>query len=70
MDIKNNIVLLQRKANDKRCRSKTQPAEKIMEAYAGGQRLFGENKVQEMVGKYEALPKDINLAHDWPFANQ
>ena len=39
--------------------SKTQPVEKIQEAYAAGQRLFGENKVQEMVDKYEQLPKDI-----------
>ncbi len=39
--------------------SKTQPIEKIQEAYDAGQRVFGENKVQEMVAKYEALPKDI-----------
>ena len=32
----------------------------IEEAYAAGQRVFGENKVQEMVDKYEQLPKDIN----------
>lgn len=39
--------------------SKTQPVEKILEAYGCGQRAFGENKVQELVSKYEALPKDI-----------
>jgi PLP dependent protein len=39
--------------------SKTHPPEKIQEAYDAGQRIFGENKVQEMVSKYEALPKDI-----------
>lgn len=39
--------------------SKTQPVEKIKEAYDAGQRIFGENKVQELVPKYEALPKDI-----------
>lgn len=39
--------------------SKTKPAELIEEAYATGQRAFGENKVQEMAGKYEQLPKDI-----------
>lgn len=39
--------------------SKTQPVEKIEEAYQAGQRRFGENKVQELVPKYEALPKDI-----------
>ncbi len=30
-----------------------------MEAYDAGQRVFGENKIQEMVEKYEQLPKDI-----------
>ena len=39
--------------------SKTQPNEAIMDLYTQGQRLFGENKVQEVVPKYEALPKDI-----------
>lgn len=39
--------------------SKTHPIESIEEAYAAGQRVFGENKVQELVPKYEALPKDI-----------
>jgi pyridoxal phosphate enzyme (YggS family) len=39
--------------------SKTQPIEKIKEAYESGQRLFGENKAQEMMAKHEALPKDI-----------
>ncbi len=39
--------------------SKTKPAEDIMKLYQSGQRIFGENKVQEMVSKYEILPKDI-----------
>jgi len=39
--------------------SKTHSVEKIMEAYDAGQRHFGENKVQELVEKYEVLPKDI-----------
>ena len=39
--------------------SKTKPVEVLQEAYDGGQRVFGENKVQEMVDKYEQLPKDI-----------
>ena len=39
--------------------SKTHPNEAIEEAYATGQRVFGENKVQEMTAKYEQLPKDI-----------
>ncbi len=39
--------------------SKTKPADDVMEAYNAGQRLFGENIVQELVEKYEQLPKDI-----------
>jgi PLP dependent protein len=39
--------------------SKTKSFEDIMEAYNAGQRWFGENKVQELVQKYESLPKDI-----------
>ncbi len=39
--------------------SKTKPNEAILEAYEVGQRVFGENKVQEMVAKWETLPKDI-----------
>ena len=39
--------------------SKTKPTEDIMMAYETGQRLFGENKIQEMSAKYEDLPKDI-----------
>ena len=43
--------------------SKTKPNTDILEAYHAGQRIFGENKVQELVQKYEQLPKDI----DWHF---
>jgi len=43
--------------------SKTKPVDLLMEAYSVGQRAFGENKVQELVSKYEALPKDI----EWHF---
>ncbi len=39
--------------------SKTKPISDILEAYNAGQRIFGENRIQEMVEKYEALPKDI-----------
>lgn len=39
--------------------SKTKPNEDIMEAYEAGQRIFGENKIQEMAQKHEDLPKDI-----------
>lgn len=43
--------------------SKTKPVADIMEAYRAGQRIFGENYVQELVEKYEELPKDI----EWHF---
>jgi len=39
--------------------SKTKPTVDILEVYHAGQRIFGENKVQELVDKYEFLPKDI-----------
>lgn len=39
--------------------SKTHSVERIQEAYDAGQRIFGENRVQELTSKYEALPKDI-----------
>ena len=39
--------------------SKTKPNEAILETYKAGQRVFGENKVQEMTRKWEELPKDI-----------
>jgi pyridoxal phosphate enzyme (YggS family) len=40
--------------------SKTKPNDMILEAYGTGQRDFGENYVQELVDKYEQLPKDIH----------
>jgi PLP dependent protein len=62
MSVKSNIKLV----NDsltKGCRliavSKTQPVERLVEAYEAGQRIFGENKAQEMEQKHNALPKDI-----------
>lgn len=39
--------------------SKTKPVIELMEAYEAGQRVFGENKIQEMAEKYEQMPKDI-----------
>ena len=39
--------------------SKTKPVSALMDAYNAGQRIFGENKIQEMVEKYKALPKNI-----------
>jgi pyridoxal phosphate enzyme (YggS family) len=43
--------------------SKTRPQADITALFSLGQRIFGENKVQELTEKYEALPKDI----DWHF---
>ena len=39
--------------------SKTKPVADLMEAYEAGQRIFGENKIQEMTEKWEEMPKDI-----------
>ena len=39
--------------------SKTKPVEMLQQVYDAGARVFGENKVQELTDKYEALPKDI-----------
>ncbi|MGG7034257.1 MAG: YggS family pyridoxal phosphate-dependent enzyme [Flavobacterium sp.] len=39
--------------------SKTKPVSDLMEAYNAGQRIFGENKIQEMTEKWEQMPKDI-----------
>ncbi|RAV98776.1 YggS family pyridoxal phosphate-dependent enzyme [Pseudochryseolinea flava] len=62
MNIKNNINNFRQNLPE-RCNliavSKTQPISAIQEAYDAGQRVFGENKVQELVPKFEALPKDI-----------
>jgi PLP dependent protein len=62
MNIKNNINNL-RQGIPPDCRliavSKTHSIEKIKEAYDAGQRIFGENRVQELTPKFDALPKDI-----------
>lgn len=39
--------------------SKTKPVSDLMEAYDAGQRIFGENKIQEMTQKWEQMPRDI-----------
>lgn len=39
--------------------SKTKPTRDLQQAYDAGQRIFGENKIQEMAAKWEQLPKDI-----------
>ncbi|PKV52105.1 hypothetical protein ATE84_4207 [Aquimarina sp. MAR_2010_214] len=40
--------------------SKTKPVSDLMNAYEAGQRIFGENKIQEMTEKWETMPKDIS----------
>jgi pyridoxal phosphate enzyme (YggS family) len=61
MSIKRNIELIAAGLGNARliAVSKTHPPERVQEAYDAGQRIFGENKVQEMASKYEVLPKDI-----------
>jgi pyridoxal phosphate enzyme (YggS family) len=63
MSIADNIKSLKNETVPKKVSlvavSKTKPVADIQEAYDAGQRLFGENTVQEMVEKYEQLPKDI-----------
>ena len=63
MDIQSNIKQFQNHLQSSNCRlvavSKTKPNEDILEAYTSGQRIFGENKVQELATKSELLPKDI-----------
>ena len=63
MSITANISAINKEIGNSKVRlvavSKTKPIESIIEAYEAGQRLFGENMVQELVDKYEKLPKDI-----------
>src|ERR1700761_532704 len=64
MSIADNIKSLKNETNAIKVQlvavSKTKPAEEVQEAYDAGQRLFGENMVQELVDKHEQLPKDIH----------
>jgi pyridoxal phosphate enzyme (YggS family) len=63
MDIRNNIRFFQNQFTSKGCKlvavSKTHPVEMVREAYDAGQRIFGENKVQEMCATQPLLPADI-----------
>ncbi|MEJ6794026.1 MAG: YggS family pyridoxal phosphate-dependent enzyme [Flavobacteriales bacterium] len=62
MSVKNNLLSIKEGINSNVCLvavSKTKPKELILEAYESGHTVFGENKVQELVDKHEALPKDI-----------
>ncbi|MEM9829854.1 MAG: YggS family pyridoxal phosphate-dependent enzyme [Bacteroidota bacterium] len=63
MNIAENVQQLEQELAPSQCKliavSKTKPISVLMEAYEAGVRDFGENKVQEMVEKYEQMPKDI-----------
>ena len=62
MSISENIKLFKEKLPEQVTLvavSKTKPVEDLQEAYDAGQRIFGENKIQEMAAKWEELPKDI-----------
>jgi pyridoxal phosphate enzyme (YggS family) len=63
MAVEQNIAYFRDKLRGTSCKlvavSKTQSKEAILAAYQAGQRIFGENKVQELIAKQEDLPKDI-----------
>jgi pyridoxal phosphate enzyme (YggS family) len=63
MSIADNIISLKKETDNSKvillAVSKTKPPEDIQQAYDAGQRIFGENQVQELVDKYEKLPQDI-----------
>ena len=62
MSIKDNLENISLKIPSEVCLvavSKTKPISDILEAYEYGQRVFGENKIQELVEKHNKLPKDI-----------
>jgi uncharacterized pyridoxal phosphate-containing UPF0001 family protein len=63
MSIAENIRTVTQKLAGTDCRliavTKTKPAEMLLEAYQAGCKTFGENRVQEMVEKYEQLPKTL-----------
>lgn len=62
MSIQNNLHFIQKSIPENVTLvavSKTKPISDLMEAYEAGQRVFGENKIQEMTEKWEAMPKDI-----------
>jgi PLP dependent protein len=62
MSIQQNIQLIKSEIPDTITLvavSKTKPVSDLLEAYNAGQRIFGENKIQEMTDKWEQMPKDI-----------
>jgi PLP dependent protein len=63
MSIKNNLLQIKLQLPDNVTLvavSKTKPVSDLMQAYDAGQRIFGENKIQEMTEKWEQMPKDIS----------
>ena len=62
MKIKENLIKLKNSLNKDVALvavSKTMPVDDLFAAYNAGQRIFGENKIQEMVSKWKLMPKDI-----------
>ncbi|MFC6095192.1 YggS family pyridoxal phosphate-dependent enzyme [Flavobacterium qiangtangense] len=62
MSIKNNLLEIKSSLPENVTLvavSKTKPVSDLVEAYKAGQRIFGENKIQEMADKFEQMPKDI-----------
>ncbi len=62
MSIKNNLQTIKSQLPENVTLvavSKTKPVSDLIEAYEAGQRIFGENKIQEMTEKWEQMPKDI-----------
>ena len=62
MSIANNVLQIKSTIPDQVLLvavSKTKPISDLMEGYEAGQRIFGENKIQEMAEKWEQMPKDI-----------
>jgi PLP dependent protein len=63
MSIKKNLEYFNNKLKNTDCKliavTKTHSPELIMEAYKSGCKIYGENKVQELVSKYEAMPRNI-----------
>ena len=63
MSIKENLLAIKSQLTEKVTLvavSKTKPVSDLMEAYEAGQRIFGENKIQEMTDKWQTMPKDIS----------
>lgn len=63
MSIRENLLKIKSQLPDHVCLvavSKTKPISDLLQAYEAGQRVFGENKIQEMTEKWQQMPKDIS----------